>query len=118
MQKSYEIGGFPELIEFWQDKAFKLRYTGSMATDLNAILMRGGGIFAYPYKKLRKLYECNPFAFIIEQAGGKATDICGNRILDLKVESIDESVEIVLGSSEYVDSAVTFFKKQEFGRKR
>lgn len=118
MQKSYEIGGFPELIEFWQDKKFKLRYTGSMATDVNAILMRGGGIFAYPYKKLRKLYECNPFAFLIEQAGGKATDQCGNRILELEVGSIDEACEIVLGNTEYVDEAVGFFKSDEFVNKR
>lgn len=118
MQKSYEIGGFPELIEAWQDKKFKLRYTGSMATDVNAILMRGGGIFAYPYKKLRKLYECNPFAFIIEQAGGKATDQCGNRILDLDVKAIDESCEIVLGNTSYVDDAVEFFKSHEFTNKR
>lgn len=118
MQKSYEIGGFPELIEFWQDKKFKLRYTGSMATDVNAILMRGGGIFAYPYKKLRKLYECNPFAFLIEQAGGKATDQCGNRILDLKVGAIDEACEIVLGNKEYVEEAISFFKSNDFVEKR
>ena len=118
MQKSYEIGGFPELIEFWQDKKFKLRYTGSMATDINALLMRGGGIFAYPYKKLRKLYECNPFAFLIEQAGGKATDNCGNRILELEVLTIDEACEIVLGNPQYVDEAIEFFKSDEFTKKR
>ncbi len=118
MQKSYDIGGFPELIEFWQDKEFKLRYTGSMATDVNAILMRSGGIFAYPYKKLRKLYECNPFGYLIEQAGGTATDICGRRILDMKVEAIDEAVSIVLGNKDYVEKAVEFFKSEEFMSKR
>lgn len=118
MQKSYEIGGFPELIEAWQDKRFKLRYTGSMATDVNAILMRGGGIFAYPYKKLRMLYENNPFAFLAEQAGGKATDQCGNRILEIEVSAIDEACEIVLGNTQYVDEAVEFFKSEEFTKKR
>lgn len=67
---------------------------------------------------MRKLYECNPFAFLIEQAGGKATDNCGNRILELEVLTIDEACEIVLGNPQYVDEAIEFFKSDEFTKKR
>lgn len=111
LQKSCSIEGFPDLILNWQKEGFKMRYTGSMATDLNAILMRGGGIFTYPYAKLRKLYECNPFGFIIEQAGGMAIDLKGNDILDLKVDRVDDAVEIILGTKIFVDKAGSFLIK-------
>jgi fructose-1,6-bisphosphatase I len=78
------------------------RYIGSMVADVHRNLIKGG-IFMYPGTtdkpkgKLRLLYECNPFAFIIEVAGGKATD--GNmRILDIEPKEIHERTPFFIGS--------------------
>lgn len=112
LQKSLEINGFTELINFWQKDKYKIRYTGSMATDLNAMIMRSGGVFVYPYHKLRKLYECNPFAFIIEQIGGVAVNLKGENILDLEVESVDATSEIIVGSEGFVKDALAYLKEK------
>lgn len=112
LQKSLEIDGFTELITFWQKDKYKIRYTGSMATDLNAMIMRSGGVFVYPYHKLRKLYECNPFAFIVEQIGGVAVNLKGENILDLKVESVDDTSEIIVGSGGFVKDALAYLKEK------
>lgn len=80
------------------------RYVGSMVADVHRTLLYGG-IFCYPASmrhpngKLGVLYECNPMAFIIEQAGGKATTGM-HRILDIEPESIHQSTPIYLGSME------------------
>ncbi|GCC24912.1 hypothetical protein chiPu_0003315 [Chiloscyllium punctatum] len=87
------------------------RYIGSMVADVHRTLMYGG-IFLYPANskspkgKLRLLYECNPMAYIIEQAGGMATT--GTQaVLDVKPESIHQRAPIVMGSKddvqEYLD---------------
>ena len=79
------------------------RYTGSMVADLHRNLIKGG-IFLYPatYQnpdgKLRLMYECNPFAFIIEVAGGKATDGL-NRILDIQPTSLHQRRGFFIGST-------------------
>ncbi len=90
-------------------KPYSLRYIGSMVADLHRNLIKGG-IFIYPSTddapkgKLRLLYECNPMAFIVEQAGGKATD--GKRnILDLKPEKLHERTPIFIGNTEMVEKA-------------
>ncbi len=108
LQTSCEIKGFPDLINHWQVKGFAQRYSGSMVADINGILYRGGGIFAYPSSKLRLLYECNPFAFLIEQAGGKAVNMCGQHILDLPVKAIDATSPILIGAKEPVEAAEKF----------
>jgi fructose-1,6-bisphosphatase I len=78
------------------------RYIGSMVADVHRNLIKGG-IFMYPGTtdkpkgKLRLLYECNPFAFIIEKAGGKATD--GNqRILDIQPTEVHQRTPLFIGS--------------------
>jgi len=78
------------------------RYIGSMVSDVHRNLIKGG-IFMYPgtaerpQGKLRLMYECNPFAFIIEVAGGKATD-GKQRILDVKPESLHQRTPLFIGS--------------------
>ena len=81
-----------------------LRYTGTMVADMHRNLLKGG-IYLYPSTqdhsngKLRLIYECNPFAFILEMAGGKATD--GNRnILQLIPASLHQRTPFYAGSSE------------------
>jgi len=85
-----------------------LRYTGSMVADMHRNLLKGG-IFLYPATsthskgKLRLVYECNPFAFILEMAGGKATNGSEN-ILQLQPESLHERTPFFAGSTEMMES--------------
>lgn len=80
------------------------RYIGSMVADVHRNLIKGG-IFMYPGTidkpkgKLRLLYECNPFAFIVEVAGGKATD-GKQRILDIQPTELHQRTPMFIGSSE------------------
>jgi fructose-1,6-bisphosphatase I len=98
-------------------KPYSLRYIGSMVADMHRNLLKGG-IFIYPADKsspkgkLRLLYECNPMAFIMEQAGGKATD--GNqRILDIQPTELHQRVPVFIGSKNMVEQAEAFLKKYE-----
>ncbi len=85
-------------------KDFNLRWVGSMVADVHRILSRGG-IFMYPWDrrdpdrpgKLRLLYEANPMAFLVEQAGGSATN-GRQRLLDLAPSALHERVSVFLGS--------------------
>jgi len=93
-------------------RPYTLRYIGSMVADLHRNLIKGG-VFIYPVTasaatgKLRLIYECNPMAFIVEQAGGRATDGV-NRILDLKVNELQQRSPIFIGSEEMVLQAERF----------
>lgn len=87
-------------------RPYKSRYTGCMVADLHRSLIKGG-IYIYPVTaqaprgKLRLVYECNPMAFIVEQAGGKASNGY-QRILELKVEEMHQRSAIVIGSTNMV----------------
>ena len=89
------------------------RYIGSLVADFHRNLLYGG-IFLYPAStlapkgKLRLNYEANPMAFIIEQAGGKATN-GNNRILDIKPESLHQRVPLFIGSKEDVELFEKFY---------
>lgn len=93
-----------------EDKAtnrpYTSRYTGSMVADVHRNLIKGG-IFIYPSTssapkgKLRLVYECNPIAFIIEQAGGAASD-GHSRILNLEVKELHQRSAIFIGSASMV----------------
>ncbi len=83
------------------------RYIGSMVADIHRNLLKGG-IFLYPATsanpkgKLRLLYECNPMAFIIEQAGGKASN-GAVRILDIQPKELHQRSPIFIGNPEMVE---------------
>jgi fructose-1,6-bisphosphatase I len=87
-------------------RPYTSRYIGSMVADVHRNMIKGG-IFIYPTTsgapngKLRLVYECNPMAFIIEQAGGRATDGF-NRILDKNVTSLHQRSAIFIGSKNMV----------------
>jgi len=89
-------------------KDYNMRWVGSMVSDVHRILTRGG-IFMYPWDKrapdkpgkLRLMYEANPMAFIVEQAGGMATDGT-QRILDIVPTKLHQRVGVVLGSANEV----------------
>ncbi|MCG1053887.1 class 1 fructose-bisphosphatase [Mycetohabitans sp. B5] len=93
---------------------FNMRWIASMVADVNRILHRGG-IFMYPADKrtpnkpgkLRLMYEANPMAFIVEQAGGAATN-GEKRILDIQPQSLHERVAVFLGSKNEVDRVTRY----------
>ena len=90
-------------------KAHSSRYVGSLVADFHRNLL-GGGIFAYPANrktpngKLRLLYEAAPLAFIVEQAGGAATDGV-NRILDIQPTELHQRTPLYIGSKSDVELA-------------
>jgi len=92
---------------------YSQRYVGSMVADVHRTILYGG-IFMYPGDKrtpegkLRLLYEANPMAMIVEQAGGKAITGAGGRILDVQPKSIHERVPVFLGSKENVEELESF----------
>lgn len=102
-----------------EDKAshrpYSSRYIGSGVADIHRNLITGG-IYIYPTTtkspngKLRLLYECNPMAFIIEQAGGKATT-GGKRIMEVPIRELHQRTPLFCGSSDMVDTAMEFMAK-------
>lgn len=93
-------------------ESFSLRYIGSLVADFHRTLLYGG-IFMYPGEadrpegKLRLLYEAAPMAFIIEQAGGRATD-GEHDILEIEPESLHQRTPLYIGSRRFVDVAQEF----------
>lgn len=90
------------------------RYIGSMVADVHRNLIKGG-IFMYPGTtdkpkgKLRLLYECNPFAFIVERAGGMATNGV-ERVLTLKPEKLHQRTPFFVGSKTMMEELDTFLQ--------
>jgi fructose-1,6-bisphosphatase I len=99
------------------ERSYSLRYIGSLVADFHRNLIKGG-VFVYPRDrkspgkpgKLRLLYEAAPLAFVVEQAGGRAIDDEGRRILDLQPSDLHQRVPLIIGSKEEVDLAERFFK--------
>ncbi|MFM2207495.1 MAG: hypothetical protein RL213_1470 [Bacteroidota bacterium] len=97
------------------ERPYSSRYIGSLVADFHRNLLKGG-IFIYPSThkspkgKLRLLYECNPLAFIIEQAGGKASDGF-RRILDIQPGSLHQRTPLFIGSYEMVTMAEEFMSR-------
>jgi fructose-1,6-bisphosphatase I len=95
-------------------RPYTSRYIGSMVADIHRSIIKGG-IFIYPTTssaptgKLRLVYECNPMAFIIEQAGGKATNGF-QRILELPVTDLHQRSAIFIGSADMVSQAESFMR--------
>lgn len=101
-----------------RERDFKMRWVGSMVADVHRILNRGG-VFMYPFDtkdpkkpgKLRLMYEANPMAFLIEQAGGAATT-GRERILDIQPNALHQRVPVILGSRNEVDRITTYHQEQ------
>jgi fructose-1,6-bisphosphatase I len=96
-------------------QAMNVRYVGSLVADFHRNLL-GGGLFAYPANekkpkgKLRLLYEANPLAFIVEQAGGAATDGVG-RILDIDPTDLHQRTPLYIGSKGDIEIASSMLGK-------
>lgn len=113
--------GVKKYIKYCQeeDKAtnrpYTTRYIGSLVADFHRNLLKGG-IYIYPSTashptgKLRLLYECNPIAFLAEQAGGKASD-GANRILDIIPSELHQRVPFFVGTESMVEKAESFMRE-------
>lgn len=113
--------GVKKYIKYCQeeDKAtnrpYSSRYIGSGVADIHRNLINGG-VYIYPVTtkspkgKLRLLYECNPLAFVIEQAGGKAST-GEKRIMEVQINELHQRTPLVIGSSEMVDKVMEFMSK-------
>ena len=96
---------------------FNMRWVASMVADVHRIMTRGG-IFMYPRDtkdptkagKLRLMYEANPMAFIVEQAGGAATN-GRQRILEIRPESLHQRVAVILGSKNEVERVTRYHRE-------
>lgn len=115
--------GLKKYIKYLQEedkstgRPYSSRYIGSMVADIHRNLLYGG-IFMYPADsrnpngKLRLQYECNPMAFIVEQAGGRATN-GKQRILEIQPEKLHQRVPIFIGSEEDVKMVEKFMAEAE-----
>ena len=98
-------------------KDFNMRWIASMVSDVHRILCRGG-IFMYPWDKrepnkpgkLRLMYEANPMGWLVEQAGGAATN-GHQRILDIQPSQLHERVSVILGSKNEVERVTSYHRK-------
>jgi fructose-1,6-bisphosphatase I len=107
--------GFSRYLDWTQDNGYSSRYIGSMVSDVHRILLKGG-VFLYPPTKknpegkLRLMYEANPMAMIVEQAGGRAvtgaTPRADGRLMDVVPTSIHQRTSVVMGSSHEVDAVL------------
>jgi fructose-1,6-bisphosphatase I len=100
-----------------EDRPYTSRYIGSLVSDFHRNIIKGG-IYLYPSSKkkpkgkLRLLYECNPMAFIAEQAGGKASDGF-NRIMEVSPKELHERIPFYCGSYNMVKKLESFMKKYQ-----
>jgi fructose-1,6-bisphosphatase I len=100
-----------------EERPYTSRYIGSLVSDIHRNMIKGG-IYIYPTStkyptgKLRLLYECNPVAYLVEQAGGKATDGF-KRILDILPTELHQRSPFFCGSLEMVEKAEEFMLQNE-----
>lgn len=110
--------GTLEFVRSLEASGTKLRYSGGFVPDINQVLIKGGGFFMYPHLtdnpqgKLRLLYELNPMAFLVEQAGGAASN-GRQRILDIDPENLDQCSPVFIGTKEAVAFAEKCIQEEE-----
>ncbi|MEA3466063.1 MAG: class 1 fructose-bisphosphatase [Thermodesulfobacteriota bacterium] len=116
-QRNLYTSGTKKYVLSLEASGHKLRYSGGFVPDINQVLMKGRGIFMYPHLKgrpegkLRLLYELNPMALLVEQAGGAASN--GHMpILDIKPEGIDMCAPVFIGCREDVATAEKFIAEE------
>jgi fructose-1,6-bisphosphatase I len=103
--------GYRRYLDWAQSNGYSSRYAGAMVADVHRILLKGG-VFLYPPTakspegKLRLMYEANPMAMIVEQAGGKTVAAPGQRILDIQPTAIHQRTPVILGATDQVDAVL------------
>jgi fructose-1,6-bisphosphatase I len=115
-QRSQWEPAHADLVRKLEESGRKLRYSGCLAADFNMLMLSGGGLFSYPKTKeapggkLRLLYEAGPLAFLIEQAGGRATD-GRHAILEKVPGSNEDRTPLYIGSRLDVELAATYLQR-------
>ncbi|TRX11235.1 class 1 fructose-bisphosphatase [Flavobacterium gawalongense] len=103
-----------------EDRPYTSRYIGSLVSDIHRNMIKGG-IYLYPTSfkaskgKLRLLYECNPMAFIVEQAGGKASDGF-SRVMEILPTALHERTPFFCGSYNMVEKVEEFMHKAKWSK--
>ncbi|GAA8918532.1 class 1 fructose-bisphosphatase [Helicobacter pylori] len=113
-QKDFSLGLKKALEGFFAEN-YRLRYSGSMVADVHHVLIKKGGMFSYPQKKLRKLFEVFPLALMVEKAKGEAFYFdkgVKKRLLDQGVENYHEKSECYL-TSQYESHILEKYLKGE-----
>lgn len=100
--------GYRRYLDWAQGNGYSSRYVGAMVADVHRILLKGGVFFYPPTQKspegkLRLMYEANPMAMLIEQAGGKCLAGPGLRIMDIEPSAIHQRTPVILGAADEVD---------------
>ena len=123
--KTYSVNegnrkGFPEgyqrYLDWAQSNGYSGRYSGAMVADVHRILLKGG-VFLYPPTtkapdgKLRLMYEANPMAMIIEQAGGKVFAGPGLRVMNIQPTAIHQRTPVILGGTDQVALVLAHLEK-------
>jgi fructose-1,6-bisphosphatase I len=105
-----------EYLHWAQEQGYSARYAGAMVADVHRILLKGG-VFMYPPTtaapsgKLRLLYEANPMAMLIEQAGGLAMAGPDKRLLDIEPRHIHQRTPVIIGSPDEVNNVLGFIER-------
>jgi len=113
-RKSFPVG-YQRYLDWAQSNGYSSRYAGAMVSDVHRILLKGG-VFLYPptekapQGKLRLMYEANPMAMIIEQAGGKTLVAPDQRVLDVQPTAIHQRTPVILGAADQVDKVVAHLR--------
>jgi fructose-1,6-bisphosphatase I len=114
------INSFPDSIKnyvnYCRENNYSARYIGSLVADFHRNLLKGG-VYIYPATakspngKLRLMYECNTLAFIVEQAGGKATN-GQQRIMEMEPTDLHQRCPLIIGSTEMVEKVEEFMRAE------
>jgi len=108
--------GYQRYLDWAQGNGYSSRYVGAMVADVHRILLKGG-VFLYPPTakapegKLRLMYEANPMAMIIEQAGGKTFAGPGKRVMDIQPTAIHQRTPVILGATDQVALVLAHLEK-------
>ena len=116
LKATLDSKNYKDAVDEWIANGKKLRYSGALVTDINHILIKGNGIFTYPSDsshpngRLRLLYEGAPLGYILECAGGVATDELGDNLIDKELKDYHQTSSFVLGSKNEVIKFTDKFK--------
>lgn len=116
--RSKYTAGTEKFARSLEESGTKLRYSGGFVPDINQVLIKRNGIFMYPHLtdapqgKLRLLYELSPMAFLVEQAGGAASD-GKQRILDIEPDNFHQRSPVFIGTKEAVELAEQYIREEE-----
>jgi len=109
LRAAKESEGYKNLVEYYMDNKYTLRYCGGLVPDVYQQFTKQQGIFINPTSesspaKLRLAFEAAPFGLLVEKAGGKTSDgVSGGSVLDVKINKVDQRCALCIGSSKEVD---------------